>query len=69
MNPTICRARGGDREAQGRGWHAGCNEGLVQVAQVHATKEALMKVKTGIRAGSHGIEGVRSHPRPVGKGA
>jgi len=27
-----------------------------------------MKVKTGLRAGSHGIEGVRSHKKPAGKG-
>jgi hypothetical protein len=27
-----------------------------------------MKVKSGIRAGSNGIEGVRAHKRPAGKG-
>lgn len=27
-----------------------------------------MKVKSGIRAGSHGLEGVRNHKRPAGKG-
>lgn len=27
-----------------------------------------MKVQTGIKAGSKGIEGVRSHRKPAGKG-
>ena len=30
--------------------------------------EQLMKVKSGIKAGRHGLESVKRRPRPAGKG-